>query len=315
MAPKILLLNYTKQEADTVSKQLGPGLKVLRGYISEAYDVHYIEGHTLDVDYSFPEPYYECSMVFLKLPATDDIAAEFKGKTKTLSKDDRDNFRNYWGRRIFVIFVGNTNITNLVRFGIPLGLVESSGIDTAPHSCFRNQNEMQQLAQLLTTQIEMPTARYITELLQPKDQYTEQSQLYYQYQTNYFPYICNENGDVLAAALSHYGGDYSGGKPGAIVTGLTKKLTTTTVKMIEFLGGHYEIFTPGEDWRESAGLYPQNELQQLENEIGVITEKANTEISSRMGEIKAHKQKWHYLGKLVTEQSTPLVDAVYDVLF
>jgi len=312
MAPKILLLNYTQAEADLVAKQTK--LRVVRGYIGEGQDVYYADGHKVDIEYYFPEPYYECAMVFLKLPAVDMLKTEFKGNTKTLTPDDRSNFRNYWGRRVFVIFAGNTNIKNFVRFGIPLGLVESSGIDTTPHNCFGNQNEVQQLAQLLTVQIQMPTARYITELLQPKDQYTEQSQLYYQYRTNYYPYICNENGDVLAAALSHYGGDYSGGKPGAIVMGLPKKLTTTTVKMIEFLGEHYEIYTPGADWRESSSLYPQNELKRLEGEINDITEKALAEVSSRKGKIKTYRDQWNYLSALVIEQSTPLVDAVYRVL-
>jgi hypothetical protein len=312
MAPKILLLNYTQPEADLVTKQTK--LRVIRGYVSEGHDVHYVDEHKMDVEYYFPEPYYECSMVFLKLPASDELKAEFKGKTKTLSSDDRSNFRKYWGRRVFVIFAGNTNITNLMWFGIPLGLMESSGIDTTPHSCFGNRNEVQQLTQLLTQQIKMPTARYVTELLQPKDQYTTQDQLYYQFKTNYYPYISNENGDVLAGALSHYGGDYSGGEPGAIVMGLPKKLTTTTIKMIEFLGEHYEIYTPGADWRESGSLYPQNELRRLEDEINDIAEKSRAEVDSRKEKIKAHREQWKYLSDLVTEQSTPLVDAVYRVL-
>ncbi len=312
MEPKILLLNYTQQEVDTVAKQTG--LKVIRGYVGEGYDVHYVDGHKTDYDYYFPEPYYECTMVFLKLPATDDLAAEFKGKTKTFNTDDRSNFRNYWGRRVFVVFTGETNFRNLAPFGVPLGLETSSGNDTTPITCFRNNNELLQLAQLLTQQVKMPTARYITELLQPKDQYTEQSTLYYQFGTDYHPYICNANGDVLAAALSHYGGDYSGGKPGVIVMGLPKKLTTTTVKMIEFLGEHYEIYTPGEDWKDSDSLYPQDELKRLEGEINDINENARAEVSARIVSIKSHKEKWDYLPALVTEQSTPLVEAVFSVL-
>lgn len=312
MTPKILLLNYTKQEAETVAKQTK--LKVIRGYIGEGRSVPYVGGDKIDHDYCFPEPYYECSMVFMKLPASDELAAEFKSQTKVLAKEDRENFRNYWRRNVITVFVGPTNFNSLWHFGIPLRLTASAGNDTVPYGCFRADHAIQSFTNTLTQQIKLPTDRYLVELFEPKDQYTELSQIYHQFGSKYYPYSCNANGDVLAGAFSQSGSDYHGDQPGAIVMGLPKKLTTTTVKMIEFLGEHYEIYTPGADWRESSSLYPQSELKRLEGEINDITEKALAEVTSRKEKIKTYRGQWNYLSALVIEQGTPLVDAVHRVL-
>lgn len=309
MMPKIMLFNYTEAEATIVSKQTG--LRVIRGYVSEGHLIHQTGGDRTEVKYYSPEPFYECAMVFVKLPAKEVIENEFDGKSKELTPDVRKSFQNYWRRAVFVVFVGDTNLTNLISFGIPLRLINSSGNDTAPYNCFGQRNEISPLVQALTEQINMPTSRYLIELIQPKNQNEEIEMLYYNFGSRYYPYICNANNDILAGALSRAGNDYSGEEPGALVTGLPKTITTTTVKIIEFLGNHYEIYTPGVNWKESNSLYPQKEIIKLENEIHTVEEKAKAEIEIRNEKIKTFKDKWKYLPSLVTDKGTLLVDAVY----
>lgn len=314
MEPKILLLNYSQHDADIIQRETK--LKVIRGYISE------VDGYTQERDgrelpnvhYYAPEPYYECAAVFALLPASNDVAAEFSRKAELLTHDDAKSLREYWGSKLLTIFVGDTNYKSLYTFGVPLRLHKSKGNDTETRLCFRDKHEFYELGSAVASQIAMPPARYITEMLTPRDRYDDIGHQYYEFGTRMQPWLVNANRDMLACALSHQFDDYEGTEPGAIILPTPKKLSTTTIKLMEFFGEHYAIYTPGGDWHESETFYPQQALKQLNTEIETIKTKAIIEVKDRQQKVIAHKTKWEFLPKLVTDQGDQLVDAVFRTL-
>jgi hypothetical protein len=315
MTPKILLVNYSKAEANNVEK--ATGLKVLRGYLSEidTYTVEHDGTKKSNIKFYSPEAYYECAITLINLPRNKALKDEFDEKANTLTDEDINNMASYWQtpRQLMVLFAGDTNINNLWNIGIPLILKKSSGNDTKKVLGIDEENELYGLVSMLEGQIKMPTDKYILSGFKPKsNQYDPDP--YYDYGTRWNVYIANANQDFLVCSLSKSRDDYHGETPGAIIIPQPKVLSTTTTKVIEFFGEYYGIYTPGADWQDSNQFYPQAKLRELTKEIADIRAKAEAESQAKQSLIDEHKEAWGFLHQLVTEQGDKLVKAVYRVL-
>jgi hypothetical protein len=315
MAPKILLINYSQRDADIVEKAIG--LKVLRGYASEveSYTEERDGTRTPNIKFYSPEAYYECAMTFINLPCTEELKTEFNEKARELNSDDLYNMVGYWKSRgqLLVIFAGDTNIGNLWPFGVPQHLKTSAGNDTRTHIRIDDNNELYELVSNLEKQIKMPTDNYVVSGMKPKkDQYSPDP--YNSFGTHWNTYISNANGDYLMTSLSKGTSDYQGEEPGVLIIPSPKKLPNATVKITEFFGDYYGIYTPGEDWQASDIFYPEAKLQELNKNIADIRAQAEADAAQKQSQIDAHKQEWAFLRSLVTEQGDNLVDAVFKVL-
>jgi hypothetical protein len=315
MTPKILLVNYSKEDAAWVEKNTG--LKVLRGYMSE------VEGHMLQpngdkdpvIKFYSPEAYYECAMTFINLPASEQLKKEFDDVSQALDEDDQNNLLSYWGSKaqLLFIFVGKTNIRSFWPIGVPLNLKASSGNDTRKEMRIDDSHDLYEFFSTLEQQIKMPSERYIVSGMKPpKDRYSPDP--YYTFGTHWHTYVSNANGDRLVSGLGKTTSDYHGENPGVILSPTPKKLATTTTKVIEFFGELFGIYTPGSDWQASSQFYPQAKLREYNKDIADIRSSADAEISSKQELVQKHLDEWGYLKNLVTEQSDALVDAVYKAL-
>jgi|GEM_PF-1992304 len=310
--PKILLINYTKSDADAIKKSTG--LNVLRGYLSEEETIRItgIESKTITRFYS-PEAYYECAMIFFNLPANKELKEEFNSLACDLTQEDAGNMLRYWRakKHLTVIFAGNTNINDLRTIGIVQLLKKSSGNDTSTTLRIGEDNKLYDLANMLEKQIKMPSDKYILGGLKKSK---DTSDPYYGFGTHWNTYITNANGDALVCSLSKNNTDWSGENPGILTLPVPKGISRTTTKIIEFFGEHFDIYTPGSDWQDSDKFYPQTELVRLTKEIDEIQHKAQAEMVKKLALLKSHKEKWEFLKELTTTQGDKLVDAVYRVL-
>ena len=299
---KLLLLNYSKNDAETIAK--ATGAEVFRGYISDGGKLSMGISGKKEPYYNFytPIPPYECSMVFVNLDNFEASESEFEDKEKTWEKRDTVNFRQYWmrGDNLAVFFVGDTKVGEMYHFGAPLKLIGSSGVDRETVVSLREDRIHRPLFDELNKQLSVPPSHYI-EAMGDDD-------FLYKLNTKAFFCIRNRNDDALSIALSKNNGDYSAEEIGLIVLPATKNLAYSTVNIFQ----HFDQSSP--DWVDSDDFYPSSTLNTLKEEIEEIDKKASDEVSKRRTQIEEHKKKYLYLKDLVTSQGDILVDAVYKVL-
>lgn len=310
MKPKILLMNYTEVEAKEIAKETG--LKVIRGYVSESTGTSGAgKQRSQIVKFYSPEAFYECDMVFIKLPASTSINEEFNERAVELNIEEAQKFKNYWRtrKRLITVFVGDTNLTSLWHFGIPVTLVKSSGNDTTSITWKESDedNDMYHMVQNIDSSLKLPTQRYIETGFEDRDNGRD---MYYAYGTKWTSYSWNVNGDELAVALSKGNDDYSRNNPGALVIGQPKKITTITNRIIKFFGEHMEVFSVGDEWRQSDEFLPSGKIGNLKDDINKVIKDAREQINATREEIKTLRSTYSFVQDLVTQQGTSLVQAV-----
>jgi hypothetical protein len=114
-AHRIILLNFTVQEAETIAKA---GYNVERGYVGEGVEV------TSYLPYATPHPLYEYDILFYNSEISKEVVEEFQGHQRSGLQDP--GFRNTVSSfktppLVRVSFIGkSTGFTNLVSGGLPL---------------------------------------------------------------------------------------------------------------------------------------------------------------------------------------------------
>ena len=305
---KILLINFDSKTATNVEKLTG--IEVVRGYLSDhnsqTTDQH---GNTKPfIQFSFPTPPYECSMVFINLDNYDASRQDFSDKIKMWSETETQNLYRFWSFKstLLVFFVGNTQAKKMITLGVPLNLVNSSGVDQQTRIVLDEENKHFPLIEEIDTQLAMPNTKYLKADGGDTD--------YYRWGTKFYPLIQNANGDTLAVAMTKNSSDYDMEYPGTIILPIVKKPSKTISKLIKYFAQHYELELTDQDWLNSSVFYPRNEINKLESEIEEVRKDAGKKIDSNQEAISQIKSSFSYLKDLLTEEGDILEEAVYKTL-
>jgi hypothetical protein len=305
---KILLINFDSKTATNVEKLTG--IEVVRGYLSDH------NSHTTDrrgntkpfIQFSFPTPPYECSMVFINLNNYDASRQDFSKKIKMWSETETNNMYRFWSfnSTLLVFFVGNTQANKMLPIGVPLDLVTSSGVDQQTRIVFDEENNHFPLIEEVDGQLAMPNSKYLKAAGSDTD--------YYRWGTKFYPLIQNANGDTIAAALTKSRSDYDMQNPGTIILPLVKKPSNTISRLIKYFAQHYKIELTDQDWLNSSVFYPKNEINKLESEIEEVRKDASKKIDANREEISKIKSSFSYLKDLLTDEGDVLEEAAYKTL-
>ena len=305
---KVLLINFTNKEARAIEKNTG--IRQIRGYLSERIATGL---NAADSSYEFysPEAFYECEMVMIKMPCSDEIAEEFEEKSKLLTPLDGEKFRRFWRSKGKLIYIetGKSSAAALDHLGIPLVLSTASGNDTRSTETIREDSAYYSLVEYLNGQTEMPPQEYI------KSGYPEGDRDYF-YANNikWFALARNMNGDILISGLSKNNGDYGPENLGVLMSPRQKNTVSSTSKVINFFADYMSLRSSQNDWKTSFSMYPQKQLVKYVEEIEQITKEKEKRIEEIRGLASSYRQQYSFLKDLVTEQGDKLVDAVEKTL-
>lgn len=299
---KLLLINFSKEEAAAVSK--ATGTDVYRGYLSDGgiVGIDYTGNEKPAFSYYFPVPPYECSMVFINLDNYEKSRAEFQDRELPWTAREGVTLLDYWkrGDNLVVYFVGNTKVQEMHTLAVPAKLIKSSGVDTESTVTLREERTHRQLFNELKKKIVMPNSHYIE---------AESSSDLYALGTEAYSAIKNMNDDDLSVIFGKDRYDYDEGI-GLILLPTPKNLASTTAAIYkDFKGGN-----ENQEWIDSDYFYPAKKLDFLHGEIEEIIKQATEEITIRKAAVEEHRKEFSYLKDLVSAQGDVLVDAVYKVL-
>src|SRR5690349_7397026 len=107
---KILLINYSVQDAERVSNELG--VEVQRGYIADSgtYTENHLGVSSPVINFYIPESFAEFQAVFINFNISERTKQEFKSKVRDDYAENGKHFlSDYWfnDRGYLVIFTGN----------------------------------------------------------------------------------------------------------------------------------------------------------------------------------------------------------------
>lgn len=119
---KILLINYSAQDAKRVSNELC--IEVQRGYIADSgtYTENHLGVSSPVINFYIPESFAEFQAVFINFNIDDKIKQEFKSKVNSDYAENGKHFlTDYWfrNRGYLVIFTGK-DLADLSVLGVPL---------------------------------------------------------------------------------------------------------------------------------------------------------------------------------------------------
>lgn len=163
---KILLINYSKQVAGRVSKELG--IDVMRGYLagSGSYSLNNLGVSIPAIDFYIPESFAEFQAVFINFSITNKIKEEFEEQAKGDYAENGQHFlSDYWvnDRGYLVIFTGK-DLVDLTMLGVPLEAKAAQQTDkTARMGMYINKDNPLRIS--LNEQlknIKMPASHYLS---------------------------------------------------------------------------------------------------------------------------------------------------------
>lgn len=301
--PKILLVNYSEKDAENIRKSTVA--EVFRGYISDGgiFSHPYTGKAKEKFDYYFPIPPYECSAVFVNLDNYADNEDEFNDKQLDWTERDTKNLHDYWKREntLLVYFVGETKVSEMYNFAVPVTLVNSSGVDTEANVTLDKRRTHRGLFDELNKLVIMPNKRYLNV---PRD-----DALMGLGTSAYFA-IKNRNSDILSVVFTKERHDSNLEGVGIIVLPQPKKLAEAT----KIIYKHFDDGDSVQSWADGDDFYPSDKIDSLKQEIENIIERAKTAVETRRAKLDEHRKDYSYLKDLVTSQDEVLVEAVFKVL-
>lgn len=164
--PKILLINYSEQEANQISEDLG--IETHRGFLADSgkYTVSHSGVSTPIINFYIPESFAEYQSVFINFNINDKVKQEFESKAKDDYEEGGKHFlADYWfnNRGYLVIFTGK-DLVSPSFLGVPIEARPALQTDKTARLGLRiiEKNPLRvSLAQQLKN-IKMPASHYLS---------------------------------------------------------------------------------------------------------------------------------------------------------
>ncbi|MFA9262033.1 MAG: hypothetical protein ACEQSB_01595 [Undibacterium sp.] len=323
MASKVLVINFTQKEVEKLSPLL---VQFDRGFLSDVTEidpVHSVlnsyagsedgnDDAVSDLDFYTPLPVYEYDAVFIKLHHQN-LEDEFKGKTKKITKEDRDNFFKFWIRKglPITIFLGDYNFFDLRSIGIvDIFLKKVLDNDVSVHAIDPGRGrEMASVFHELKSDVLMPTNYYIQ--LKEKSIFSTDRSGY-----SLKPIYWNRNSEDLGIFID-YDADYSpNDRPRILVLPLFREATLVVEKILKKLSETFPQFLaeiPSSDWLDSEDYYP-SVVRKFDEQIESIELVAQEKIDTLENQKSTEKEKYKNLRGILSQTGDNLKLSVVDVL-
>jgi len=297
---KILLLNYTSQEADSVSSDLS--IEVHRGYISRSktFRINNKGVSIPNIDFYIPESFAEYKAIFINFDIPDGIIDEFEGKISDNYEAKGKKFlSDYWfnDRGYLVIFTGK-DLVNLESLGVPLNASEALNTDTTVWFGI-NLNKSNTFRVALAKQIKnicMPSSHYISSVIDEDfKKYLDDGHLDKVY--------TNSSSRAVGVYIDSkqdehdYGNDDA---PQVMVLPQFKSISKITAELTRIFATLSPRFLTlsNSDWASSYDYFPDSikEYQEKIKQVEVLAKKKVSELTSSMVNETEHNSA--YLGIL-----------------
>lgn len=163
--PKLLLINFSKHDAEAVSNELG--IEVKRGYIADSgtYTVNEIGVSKPVLHFYIPESFAEFQAVFINFEIPKGLDAEFKDKLNhDYEKNGRRFLADYWyGNRGYLTIFTGKDLVDLPTLGVPLEATPAQQTDKSARVGFNvpKNNPLRVSLKDQLKNIRMPASHYL----------------------------------------------------------------------------------------------------------------------------------------------------------
>lgn len=314
MKTRILLINFTKTEADKI--KIPANVDLDRGYLSDLqkYEKTYDEdfAKTLGKMYKayFPLAIHEYKVIFIKLHTVTDLEKEFADKLESYHRKTIDDLCNYIinGGGYLVVMLGDYQSANLFHLGIRgVTLHRTVGRDNTINTV---GDPFDGLFKDIASEVIMPTESYITVDSDEDDFYQK-----FKYDLQIRDIYRNRAGNVLGC-YHHNGASYHDPNPAFFLLPLFRNNSVAITEMLRAFSAHNKDFLPEffqADWQNSDTYLPI-EVQQHEDKIDGIIKKAKSLIKEQEEKRDSARLKYKYLTELLSQKHDTLKAAVITVL-
>lgn len=309
--PKILLMNYSKQAAAKVSKELA--VDIQRGYIekSSSYGVNELGVSTTEVLYYIPESFAEYKAIFINFDISDAVRDEFADiAVGEYEKNGHTFLTDYWfnNRGYLVVFTGG-DLIDLPTLGIPIKAIDAQQTDKSAHLgiSYVKQNPFRVSMGSLVKDIKMPASHYLSAGGNKAiNEWLESGHL--------DCVFVNSSDKAVGVYIdsdqdrNDYGSEDS---PQALILPAFKSLSKATVLLTQAFAKMSPQFLPlsNDDWFKDTNLYPKS-VKEYENEILEIRRVADENVAQLQETITKEIENNSAFLKVLSGTGDDLVDAV-----
>jgi len=323
MPSRILLINFTKKEADKLSDL---PLTIERGYLSDIKELSKKEAvmssysgyndeekrRVSNIDFYFPHPVYEYKALFLNLNNNSEIKKEFENNIKKYSEEEKKDFTKYWLLRgsPIVIFLGDYHYNDLFDIGIPdINLKKVAKEDITINTVDAERGgEMSSLFNRLKSEVIIPTHYYIQ--LGEKSLFLRENS---DFKAKYIYW--NNNNEDLAIFIDYNKGYSPTDRPRIVVLPQFRNNIMVVEKFLRQIAKLYPKYLPElphSDWINSDAYYPK-EVSDYDSKIQSLIDTFNKKIDDLQKEKEETKNKFKSLRGLLYQTGDELKESVINV--
>jgi hypothetical protein len=311
MASRILLVNFTQNEAD---KLKSVPLTFDRGYLSDVEsqsvpaNSKLIEEH---LKYYFPLSIYEYKAIFFNLNNDPEIKKEFSSKVQPYPRGKTMELYQYYTKKngIIVGFLGDYKYSHLVNLGMwGITLRPVSDKDITPIFDQKDDTSFKKTLKSFLPAILMPTKHYIY----MEGEYYKENAMDFGLKIAYK----NLGSRILGCYHNARPAWYDEDAPSFILLPRFKNNTEVIMPMLKEIAKIEtkllpEIYEP--DWIDSEKYYPK-EVGYFDEKISAIIEKAKEQIGGLAKAKKDSMDKYERLRGILCQTGDKLKISVIDVL-
>ena len=310
MASRILLINFTQDEADRL--RILP-LTFDRGYLSDV-ESQSITANSKTVEenlkFYFPYSIYEYKSIFLNLNNNPEIKKEFSPKAQLYPEGKRWELYHYYNKDgVVVVFLGDYKYSHLMNLGmVGITLKPVSDMDITPSFALKDDTSFKKVLKSFLTGILMPTKHYV---------YTE-GEYYTENKASFALKIAYKNLGRRTLGCYHNARPewHDEDAPLFILLPQFKNNIQIIIPMLKEIAKIYperlpEIYEP--DWIDSEKYYPK-EVDYFDEKIHEIIEKAKKQIDDLSNAKKEVISKYKRLKGILYQTGDELKISVIDVL-